>query len=205
MSIAENQETRRLGPQLNGIAMTAEEFDAAGECDDLYQYELIHGVLIVNPIPSEQERDPNGELEYLLRTYRYDHPQGDCIDATLSEEYVHTPAGRRIADRVIWAGLGRVPDPRTDVPTIVVEFVSHGRRNWLRDYVEKRDEYFALGVGEYWIFDRFRRTLTVHQKTADGVTEQIVPDTETYCTEILPGFEVPVQRLFAAADRWDKK
>ena len=33
MSIAENQETRRLGPQLNGIAMTAEEFDAAGECE----------------------------------------------------------------------------------------------------------------------------------------------------------------------------
>ncbi|QDT51381.1 hypothetical protein Pan258_54700 [Symmachiella dynata] len=204
MSIAENQETCRLGPELNGIAMTVEEFDVVAESDDLYQYELIHGVLIVNPIPSEQERDPNGELEYLLRAYRYNHPQGGNLDATLSEEYVHTSAGRRIADRVIWAGLGRVPDPRTDVPTIVVEFVSHGRRNWLRDYIDKRDEYLALGVQEYWIFDRFRRTLTVYRQTEQGVAEQIVPEAKTYRSDILPGFELPIERVFAAADRWGK-
>lgn len=205
MSIAENQETLRLSPELNGIAMSAEEFDAVEESDDLYQYELIHGVLIVNPIPSEQECDPNEELGHLLRKYSEDHPQGSALDVTLQERYVETGDNRRRADRVIWAGLGRVPDTRVDVPAIVVEFVSRGRRNWLRDYVEKRDEYLGLGVREYWIFDRFRRTLTVHQKTADGVREQIVPEGETYRTEILPGFELPVKRLFAAADRWDKE
>jgi hypothetical protein len=61
---------------------------------------------------------------------------------------------------VIWTGLGRTPNFRTDVPRVVVEFVSEGRRNWQRDYVVKREEYQELGVGEYWIIDRFSRTMT---------------------------------------------
>ena len=62
---------------------------------------------------------------------------------------------------MIWAGLGRAPNPRKDVPTIVVEFVSEGKRNRVRDYREKRAEYLAAGVREYWIIDRFRRTQTI--------------------------------------------
>ena len=34
MSIAENQQTLRLGPELNGIAMTPEEFDATDRWDE---------------------------------------------------------------------------------------------------------------------------------------------------------------------------
>ncbi len=205
MSIAEERSTLRLGPEQNGITMTPDEFDAVVDYDDLYQYELIHGVLVVNPIRPEQESDPNGELGYLLRRYREQHDCGDMLDATLSERYVITAESRRRADRVIWAGLGRVPDSRSDVPTIVVEFVSEGRRNWLRDYVEKRDEYIALGVQEYWILDRFRRVLTVYRRRARGSSEQTIAEQEIYSTDLLPGFELPVARLMAAADRWDKK
>lgn len=205
MSIAAHPQTVRLGPELNGIAMAVDEFDAVDDFDDLYQYELIHGVLIVNPIPAEQESDPNEELGHLLRKYREEHPQGFSLDATLQERTIVTGDNRRRADRVIWSGLGRVPEPRRDVPTIVVEFVSQGRRNWLRDYVEKRDEYLAVGVQEYWIIDRFRRTMTVHKKSGSSIEEQIVPEGKSYCSERLPGFELPVDRLFAAADRWNKQ
>ena len=61
---------------------------------------------------------------------------------------------------MIWAGLGRMPNPRKDPPAIVVEFVSEGKRSWLRDYREKRAEYLAAGIREYWIIDRFARTMT---------------------------------------------
>ncbi len=204
MSIAEKLDTLSLGPQQNGIQMSPEEFNVVDDYDERYRYELIHGVLIVNPIPSDQESDPNDELGYLLRRYSEDHPAGTVLDATLHERYVLTDESRRRADRVIWAGLGRIPDSRSDVPTIVVEFVSPGRRNWLRDYVEKRDEYLALGVTEYWIFDRFRRTLTVYRKSEQGSDERIVAEQETYSTDLLPGFELPVARLLVAADRWGK-
>ena len=168
MSTTPQLETFVLGPEHNGIRMTPDEFDAVVEYDDNYRYELIHEVLVVNPIPLHKERDPNEELGHLLRNYRDNHPQGATLDATLFEEYVRTGDSRRRADRVIWAGLGRIPDPQKDVSTIVVEFVSAGRRNWQRDYIEKRDEYLAIGVTEYWIFDRFERIMTVFTKT-DGV------------------------------------
>lgn len=101
--------------------------------------------------------------------------------------------------------MGRRPDLGSDIPTIVVEFVSAGLRNWQRDYVEKRDEYLALGVAEYWVFDRFERNLTVFRKTSDAWEQQIVRENEVYRPELLPGFELALARLLAVADRWSAK
>ena len=93
------------------------------------RYELIHGVLVVTPPPLEEERGPNeARLGGLLYLYRMQHPQGSALDDTLSEQYVSTQDSIRRADPVIWAGLGRAPNPRKDFPTIVVEFVSEGKR-----------------------------------------------------------------------------
>jgi Uma2 family endonuclease len=186
------------------MLMTPEEFDTATEFDELYSYELIHGVLIVSPPPGESERDPNGELEYLLRAYKSDHPAGSALDKTLAEQYVHLADSRRRADRVIWAGLGRIPDPRTDVPAIVIEFVSNRLRDRVRDYQEKRRQYLAIGVQEYWIIDRFRRIMTVYRgRPGPGEpSEQIIKENEVYRTPLLTGFELPLARLLKVADDW---
>ena len=192
----------RIDRRSNGMSMTPEEFDAIEDYDDCYRYELIRGVLIVSPIPAEAEADPNGELEFILRTYRRTHPQGHSLDATLNERYVHLVDSRRRPDRVIWTGLGRVPDPKLDVPSIVVEFVSKSKRDRVRDYVEKRQEYLALGILEYWIIDRFQRFMTVIR--ADQA-DLIVKETEAYRTPLLPGFELPLAEIFETADRWKKR
>src|SRR5208337_602516 len=47
-------------------------------------------------------------------------------------------------------------------------FVSEGKRNRPRDYHEKRTEYLAAGVREYWINDRFARTLTACRSDKPG-------------------------------------
>ncbi len=91
-----------------------------------------------------EERDPNGELEYLLRLYQKTHPEGKAMDATASEHDAIIGANRRRVDRAIWCGLGRLPK-RKEVPTICVEFVSVGRRSHDRDYRGKRSEYKLLG------------------------------------------------------------
>jgi len=194
--------TARLGRLSNGMLMTPEEFDAATDFDELYCYELIHGVLIVSPPPGESERDPNGELEYLLRAYQSGHEAGSAVDKTLSEQYVHLSDSRRRADRVIWAGLGRIPDPKTDVPAIVVEFVSNRQRDRVRDYEEKRRQYLAVGVQEYWIIDRFRRIMTVFRGRPGEPAEQIIKENEVYRTTLLTGFEHPLARLLKLADDW---
>ncbi|HLJ12495.1 MAG TPA: Uma2 family endonuclease [Planctomycetaceae bacterium] len=202
MSTALRKKRFVLGRRHNGIRMTPAEFDAITDFDELYAYELINGVVIVHAYPSRFERDPNEELGHWLRNYHEQHP--GHIDKTVFEEYIRVENGRRRADRVIWIGLGRGPDPETDIPTIAIEFVSRRRRDWLRDCVEKRGEYLALGIGEYWIIDRFRRTLTVYRKAPTGFDEQVVTEREIYQTALLPGFELSLGKLLKVCDDWKK-
>ena len=77
-----------------------------------------------------------------------------------------------------------------------------GKRNWLRDYEEKRREYLALGVAEYWVIDRFRRTMTVYRNPPRVPAEQVVAENEVYRTDLLPGFELPLAQILAVADDW---
>ena len=202
MSTIERPVSLRVGPDSAGVSMTPEEFDAIDDFDELYHYELIHGVLVVTPFASEAETKPNEILGHLLLTYQETHPEGAALDETFYESYVRTQDSRRRADRLIWAGLGRAPDRHIDVPTIVVEFPAAGRVAWKRDYIEKRTEYLALGVREYWIIDRFKRVMTVYFDDAGKPGERRVSEGEVYTTELLLGFELPLARLLAAADKW---
>src|SRR5438067_268632 len=122
MSTADVETQLYLCPELAGTLMTPEEFDAVEDYDEEYRYELVHGVLIVVPIPLAGETGPNDGLGYWLHSYHEQHSRGGALDATLPQQYVRTRTGRRLADRAIWAGLGRLPDLRADVPTIAGEF-----------------------------------------------------------------------------------
>ncbi len=190
----------KVGPDSNGMEMTPNEFDRA-DFDDGYCYELIHGVLVVSPTPSRGERDPNQYLGRLLLNYQEDHPDGSSLDFTINEEMIISGENRRRGDRAIWAGLGRLPNDK-ETPSIIVEFVSKGKRDRERDYESKREEYQAIDVQEYWIFDRFEKTMTVHTRVAGKFKKKVIRATQTYRTPLLPGFELPLARLFDVANRW---
>ncbi len=197
----------RIGPHLAGITMTPEEFDAIPphRWDDRYRYELIRGVLVVSPIPGIVDRASNDELGFMLRLHREVHPRGSALDETLPNQTIFACRNRRLCGRVTWTGLGRTPDPEIDVPSVVVEFVSASRRDFARDYEEKRDEYLAHGVREYWVIDRFRRIMTVYKPGPGGFVSRVVGEAEFYQTDLLPGFDLPLARLLAKADEWPRK
>jgi Uma2 family endonuclease len=197
-ALKERSET--FGPESNGILMTPREFDG-GDFEEGWRYELINGVLVVTPIPLVNEADPNEELGHLLRAYQVDHSQGTALNLTLPERNLKTGRNRRRADRVIWAGLGRLPR-RGEVPTIVVEFVGGRRRDRVRDYEAKRKEYLGIKVKEYWVIDRYMHTMTVFTRVRGTDRTRVVNKDEVYQTDLLPGFELPLARLFALADRW---
>jgi Uma2 family endonuclease len=204
MSTAELPSKVRLGPESAGVLMTPEEFDAVTDFVESFNYELIHGVVVVTPMSSRSERSPNELLGIWLYMYQQQHPAGQCLVDTLYEDYVQTRSNRRRADRVIWVARGgHRPEPSRDIPTVVVEFVSAGKAAFHRDLVEKRDEYLDAGVAEYWVVDRFRRLLTVFALEKGAAAERQVRENEVYRPALLPGFELPLKELLLAADKWE--
>ena len=188
--------------------MTPEEFDDRPEWhwDDRFRYELIRGILVVTPIAGTcRGRSQSMTWDICSGSIRKPIPKDRSSTRPCSEQTLPVGEDRRRCDRAIWTGLGRLPDPEKDIPSIVIEFVSASRRDRLRDYEEKLREYTALGVKEYWIIDRFRRIMTVHQNRPAGVATLVVAEAESYQTDLLPGFVLPLARLLARADDWPRK
>ncbi len=79
-----------------------------------------------------------------------------------------------------------------EAPTIVVEFVSRGKVNQERDYIAKRAEYREIGVREYWVIDRFRRTLTVYTFSGESDQEQRHPGEAELRDPVAPRFRAPI-------------
>jgi Uma2 family endonuclease len=123
---------------------------------------------------------------------------------TLPEEEIEAKQNRRRVDRAIWAGLGRDPD-EGETPTIAIEFVSKGKVNQERDYATKRAEFREIGVREYWVIDRFQRSLTVYRSVGGKDEELRIREDQTYETPLLSGFVLDTKQLLSIADRWAKK
>ena len=188
-----------LDASFNGVRMTPAAFDAITEYDARYEYELVNGVLVVSPAPADGHEAQVDMLAHLLLSYKLNHPEGAALDLTLPGRYVATSWGRRKADRVLWCGLGRAPDSNVDVPSVVIEVVSPRRRDRVRDYELKRDEYREAGVLEYWLVDPREPSLTTFT-AAGGWAEATSGAGGALTTPLLPGFELPVNALLAVAD-----
>jgi len=78
------------------------------------------------------------------------------------------------------------------IPTLVVEILSPS--DTIEDVNEKIDAYLTARVPLVWIIDPYRRTITVHQP--DSEPELFNIRDELSAEPHLPGFRVPVARLF---------
>ena len=160
-TVHEHSEVELLGPGGEWALMTPYEFDRTEFEEALaWLYELINGVLVVTPMPLNNEVDQVEELGYLLRKVSRGSSTGFGVklhgiradDSHLQEEI----AGAWI--RAIWGGLGH-PPAKKEPPTIAVEFVSKGKRSRIRDYVTKRDRISPAGPRQGILGIRPFRTL----------------------------------------------
>lgn len=85
-------------------------------------------------------------------------------------------------------------------PQFVVEVVSAGQVNRENDYVCKRAQYAARGIGEYWIVDRQVQAIAVLNLDSESrqYVEKIFRGAERLESPTLPELELTPQQIFEA-------
>jgi Uma2 family endonuclease len=84
-------------------------------------------------------------------------------------------------------------------PDLVMEVVSPDRPR--RDYKDKREQYEAHGVKEYWIVDPGRKRIEVRSLQGDFYQlAGVYSERQPAASALLPGFSVRVDRIIA--EQW---
>lgn len=191
----------RLGPADHGRRMTLAEFQEA-DAEEGYRYELSRGVLEVTEVPN----DPHGQVvsncQGLLHHYHRQHPGLIQRIGGGGEFRLYIPefaSGRNPDVAVVLVGTPKNERGRRP-PSLVAEVVS--KRGEVRDYQEKREEYWAFGVREYWIIDpAARRVLLLNRREGEQAwTERELQGSDVIASELLPGFAGTVAELWQNLD-----
>ena len=168
--------------------------------DDGNRYELIDGELHVTSAPHFWHQIVQGNVEIALGNWS--RQSGAGLTAP-GPGVIFSPTDAVIPD-VVWVSRARLPEILGEdgklhaAPELAVEVLSPGTTNVERDRVTKRRHYGDWGVQEYWIVDRFARTVEVF-RLAEGALQLVTTllETDTLASPLLPGFSCPVAALFA--------
>ena len=191
--------TIKVGPQDAGRRMSLEDFDTA-EGQPGYIYELSKGIVIVSDVPNPPHLAQLNAIRRQLAAYDLANPNvihtiaggGECKLLVRGEESERHP------DIAVY----KSPPPEgnvwaTWIPDLVVEIVSPDSEH--RDYIDKREEYLAFGVREYWVVDARKEEVLALCRRAGRWTKRVLRPPERYTTKTLPGFEFDCAAVFAAA------
>ncbi len=196
MSIA----VTKIGPGDHGRHMSLAEFDLA-EGQEGFRYELARGVVAVVDVPRPTHLAQVGAIQRQLRRYQDANPQRICEIAGGSDCKIllaHLDSERH-PDVAVY----QTPPPTDDdevwsiwIPELVIEVVSPGSEQ--RDYVEKREEYLAFGVKEYWIVDAQRQEVLVLQRRGGQWNEKVLRPGEIYEPPLFPGLRFDCRPVLQA-------
>jgi Uma2 family endonuclease len=194
--------TTKIGPRHHGRKMSLRAFEHA-PTEEGRLYELARGYIVVSEVANFPHMRRVGVLRRHLDHYHVENPGRvyeicgtmECkllIPEWESERhpdialYLTPPKNRK--GRTMW---------RTWFPDLIVEVVSESSRD--RDYTEKRDEYWAIGVREYWIVDAKLERVLILRRGRSQWSEKTLGPADVCETKLLPGFALPCRAIFEAA------
>ena len=174
--------------------------DLEGLPDDGNRYELIDGELHVTTAPHMWHQVVVGRAYKALDDWSDQTGVGLAI---LGPGVIISSEDAAIPD-VVWISRERLADILGEdgklhgAPEFVVDVLSQGATNEERDRVTKRQHYGMWSVQEYWIVDRFARTVEVY-RLAEGALQLIATlgEADALTSPLLPGFSERVAMLFA--------
>lgn len=188
--LAHSNPTRRL---------TYDDFLLFPEGDGL-RHEIIAGEHYVTASPNLHHQDLVGRLHLTIGSFVEDRPERGRVylspcDVIFSFHDIVEP------DLVFVASdqFDILTDKNIQgTPALVVEILSPSTRK--RDREIKRQLYDRAGVREYWLVDPAAKAVTIHRRASDGSFPPIAiltaNATDTLDTPLLPGWSLPLTRLF---------
>jgi len=195
------QTLTKISPADQGRRMSLVDFEHAKVMEGKL-YELGRGLIVVSEIPNLSHLAQVSALKRQLMTYDIAHPGKIYTVASGSECKIllSNLDSERHPDLAVYTSAPPGDDSEvwySWVPEIVVEVVSAD--SMTRDYGEKREEYLAFGVLEYWIVDAERDEMLVLRRRGGRWAEVAVRPPQTYTTRRLPGLVIDVAAVFEAA------
>jgi Uma2 family endonuclease len=180
-----------------GITTRLTYEDYAKLPDDGNRYEIIDGELYVNPSPVPRHQFIVSALNAAFMNYSYRHggKVAGSLDVVLANDKIVQPDVLFIKeDRASIIGPKNIQGP----PHLVIEVLSDGTRRY--DEVQKRKLYESAGVDEYWVVDPELELVKIYRLQDRAYTKTAEIDTDgggVITSPLLPGFELPIARVFA--------
>lgn len=161
--------------------------------DDGKRYELVRGELVEMAPPGETHGVLASRIDRLLGEFVEEHDLG-TVGVESGFYLERNPDTVRGPD--VWFISKDRFDPDMEVegyceivPDLVVEIIS--LNDTYREVMDKVDEYLQAGVRLVWVVDPKRRTITLYPGAATVREGDLLTG-----GDVLPGFSVPVLRLF---------
>lgn len=156
------------------------------------RYELIRGVLVEKMPTGDPHRRTVGRITTALTNYADEHDYGETGAGEPGYRLEVDPDTVRAPD-VVWIAPGRIQEGTQGFPNLapdlVVEVASPGQ-----DLSEKAAMWLSFGSREVWVADPQPISITRYRPGQEP--EVLGEDDVLDGGDLLPGFSVPVWRLF---------
>lgn len=174
--------------------------DLEGFPDNSNRYEIIDGELFVTRSPHLKHQDVAGLMYASLLSWSLQSQQGKPF---IAPGVIFSEADTVIPD-VIWISSDRLTQlldesgHLTGAPELVVEVLSESVADKKRDRETKLKQYSIYGVIEYWIIDRWLKSIEVYRRE-NGILKKVLTlwEGDDLTSPLLPGFCCRVGSLFA--------
>ncbi|CAN5463685.1 Uma2 family endonuclease [soil metagenome] len=172
--------------------------------DENVKYELIGGELFVSRAPHLNHQRIITNLILGFGEYLRHNPIGEIFPGPgviFTREDAVIPdlvfATHETVNSKVTADDEKFPGKFNAAPEMLIEVLSYGKRDLVRDRIRKREIYGRFGVKEYWIVDGMVNEIEVYR--LDGENEELIKRfeiNESIESPLLPGFELRLSDIF---------
>jgi Uma2 family endonuclease len=181
-------------------------YDDYAALDDGHRYQVVDGVLVLSPSPSELHQEILRRLTVAVSAHLALHPGGRMYFAPFDVVLRAERPAIVLQPDLMYLSPQRL-DRRTGsniqgAPDLVVEVLSPGTA--MLDLTRKKSLYASYGVDEYWVVRPAERRVDVLRRTGDHFGQAVTLEPgETLRSALLPGFALELAALFADAEDFE--